>query len=203
MFARRVAGAHAGVSLREISAVPPSVTSLAGSSRGCALTGDTIAATRRITPARTAAGTVLGTLRPPWISVGVPNSVARAAADTSQTPGRGARARRARTWSREGIRRGARGCSARRAPGPAPARRGDRAGREWLPPGPARRPLLEERGDTLARIVGEGHQRDQLPQLAKRGSVLHLRRDRRRLLGEAERGGRVAGDPPGQCVDRG
>src|SRR6202158_1720415 len=195
--ARRAAGAHAGVSFRCSSATPPSVTSWAGSSRGCAHAPEATAATRT-TPPRTAAHKILGTLRPPWTSVGVPNSVARADVDTSQTPGPGSRARRARTRIRVPTRCGGRGRSSRRARGLRSTRGLPPAGGKWLAAAEARRSLLEEGRDALVRVVGEGHQRDQLPEIAQRRAVLHVRHHARHLLGEPEGGGRVAGERAGQ-----
>src|SRR4029077_7164030 len=162
--ARRVAGAHAGVSFRCSSATPPSVTSWAGSSRGCAPAPGATAPTRA-TPPRTAARKTLGTLRPPWTSVGVPDSVARAGVDTSQTPGPDSRARRARTQIRVPTRCSDGGDSRRRGRGLRSTHALPPAAGKWLAAGEARGPLLEEGRDSLARVVGQRHQRDQLPEI--------------------------------------
>src|SRR5580704_572337 len=128
------------------------VTILAGSSFGCAHAAPTNPATRRAPPS-TVARRILNTLRPPYTWADIPDSVARAAADTSQSRDRRPSGRRARTPIRGRTRRAARG------------RRPHRARRRL------REPAEGTRSHRWRRLV---EQREELAQDASGGSPDHV-----------------------------
>src|SRR6185503_4984111 len=129
---RSPAGVHPGAPFLWSSAGPPRVTTWAGSSFGWAQPGPPEIPARRPAPPTTATHMTLITLRPPEIRGDIPDSVARGGADTSQTPDRGRRARRARTPTRAPRPRAGRWRTSRRGPGPARRRPRRSAAEEWL-----------------------------------------------------------------------